>query len=228
MSLLDLILGRKCEGCGCRGARITICSGCLDKTCTTRDHERHYNADSRCRICGELPDEDCHAFCHKCVPPHPDDTHITKSGKNWWALALQAGGWDHPDGIINIECCPHCGSLLKILQSGDLSRPKRVLKHSYFKIGSQAESEESFVCPGRNTADVENEQQSCSHDWVVVYRPEKKSKHEYVDELSSNPVTREWLGNDDALIETTAESMAKDTKVVMWCWKCGLKEMRNE
>ena len=41
-------------------------------------------------------------------------------------------------------------------------------------------------------------------------------------------VARERLDFDESLIAHTAQSMASDTRVVMWCWRCSPEELRHE
>ena len=244
--VVDLLSGPNCEDCGKRPANYKICQSCYpDRIEEVRDIDRYYRSSSeplnifKCLLCGKQVDRggslgsNPHSFCHKCVPQHPDDTHLVGETckTSWWVAAIRQGSWHDEDGFLSIRSCPHCGGLLVIRQL-PLERREHlndVSDYWYYQVGSKDKIGTPFYCAKFDVEVIQSQQNTCAHEFIDVYtKTDTASAEEHYREIKGNPAITEYLFDDEALVWDLAQSMAGARYDVQWCFKCGLKHTEKE
>jgi hypothetical protein len=249
LDLLAMIFGPRCESCNKLEAYIQVCDFCLKNNVTKiRNRYRHYSSSSgkkMCRICGDIVGQDAHSFCYRCVPQHPDDTHMNDSavpasdpGNGWWSKAIRAGGWNTEKGKANTMDCPDCGGLL--VMEIDNEKPKYissdhieyVTRFRYYKKGNKKPTREPFYCENTQGSlqkiDIETLQATCEHDYITVLEPIKKTYQEYMSDTRNNDTIMEYLSLIGVSVEEYVLSLANTKSTIKWCWICGQKTTFEE
>lgn len=220
--------------CGYRGhMHVHLCAGCtLDQLAAIRPADRrrptHECPYPLCFACGRGTTESDKAVCERCVPLHPDETHIVSlhPRTDWWTLALQCGGYrtsGHSE-MKMVDCCG-CGSLLMMLlrKERTASAPEtRILRYWYYKRGSPAPVQDPFPCD-RSDIPLERLRGQCPHAWIRIHELPPQTKAARRRELRQARHFLDSIGMDDMFLPDDSDEPRTH---VVWCKDCGLQELR--
>jgi len=231
--ILELFFGPRCKKCNKLEAYIRVCDNCLQNNITKINNKNrcYKGIKELCRICGKQVTKNFHSFCYKCVPMHPDDTHMNDATipaadreNGWWSKALRQGGYDLGDKMVKIINCKNCGGLLVLSRNDTENHPMDSVSnfdYKYYKKGHKDFITDPYYCDNIPAEELRLEQNNCRHDFIFILETHTRSYEEYLAEDRGNPALNLWFGGDKELMKDLAYDLSTTKFIIKWCWKCG-------